>query len=80
MNRKLTKKVVTPNVRGNIKLSTYETLAIGEVPKFDFVMRSTPNPIKNNPATKTKYLLIILKFTNSDILLKIGIKPRFFKD
>jgi hypothetical protein len=59
-------KVNCPKVNGNIILRTYGTLEIGGVPRFDFVTRLAPSPMKNKPAKNTKYRTANLIFGNYD--------------
>lgn len=62
-------KVNCPNVKGKIKLKTYGTLEIGDVPNPAFVTRDIPSALKNSPVTKIEYL-----FTSSEF----DIPPPFF--
>jgi hypothetical protein len=45
-------------------LRTYGTLDIGEVPRFDFVVRLMPKPMKKRPDKRIKYLITNLAFGN----------------
>jgi len=52
-------------VIGKIRLITYGTLEIGDVPRFALIENATPNDITNKPATKSRYLLKYSVFINA---------------
>ena len=49
--------VASPTVTGEIRLITYGTLEMGDVPRFAFIENATPNDITNRPAPRNRYLL-----------------------
>jgi hypothetical protein len=66
--------VNTPTVIGTIRLNTYGTLEIGDVPRFAFMEKATPMDIINRPVKKIKYLLTYSVFINAFSLSDYSVK------
>ena len=63
--------VIFPTVIGMIKLNTYGTLEIGDVPRSALMEKATPKDIANKPVKKNKYLLTHSVFINAFFPFKL---------
>jgi len=61
-----------PTVSGKIKLITYGTLEIGDVPRFAFIENATPKDITNKPMPRNRYLLKYSVFINAFFPFKLN--------